>query len=111
MNRCCLHIYICCALALLVKRGTSGCYVAVVAVVFALELVTSPFLPIFLNPNQLPQHIYQSFESTSNSIYIHYMHMEELILFTKSISVSYNKGYSEHIKIYKFKSMIYINIK
>lgn len=37
--------------------------------------------------------------------------MEELILFTKSISVSYNKGYSEHIKIYKFKSMIYINIK
>ena len=106
-----LFTHICCALALLVKRGTSGCYVAVVAVVFALELVTSPFLPIFLNPNQLPQHIYQSFESTSNSIYIHYMHMEELILFTKSISVSYNKGYSEHIKIYEFKSMIYINIK
>ena len=107
----------------LVKRGTSVCYivvvvvvvviVVVVVVVVVLTLLTRPALNSF-SPNIFDSFIQSNcqFESTSYIIYIIYICIyRNLIFIQKSIRVRYNKGYLEHIKIYKFKSMIYINIK
>jgi len=94
----------------LVKRGTSVCYVVVV---FVLTLVTRLAVNS-LSPNIVDSFIqsYRQVESTSYIIYIIYICIyRNLIFIQKSIRVRYNKGYLEHIKIYKFKSMIYINIK
>jgi len=105
-----------------VKRGTSVCYIVVVVIVVVfvvvvyvvvLTLMTRPVLNSF-SPNIFDSFIQSNcqFESTSYIIYIIYICIYRNSIFIQnSIRVRYNKGYLEHIKIYKFKSMIYINIK